>query len=60
MGGVVVEVVVVGWRQKAMSQFVTHVNLDQHSNARAHNHTRAGICNVHYMYSLYSFVGSIT
>ena len=39
VGGVVVEVVVVGWRQKAMSPFVMHVNLDQHSNARAHDHT---------------------
>ena len=37
VGSVVVEVVVVRWRQKAMSQFVMHVNLDQHSNAHAHD-----------------------
>ena len=51
-------------KTKGMSQFVTRVNLDQHSNARARDHAHTGICSVHYMYcfvvSLYSFVGSIT
>ena len=33
-----------------VSQFVTRVNLDQHSNACARDRAHVGICSVHYIY----------
>ena len=38
------------------SQFVTRVNLDQHSNTCTRDRAHAGICSVHY---IYTFVVSI-
>ena len=43
-------------KTKGVSQFVTHVNLDQHSNAHAHDHAHAGICSVHYMYCFVVYI----
>ena len=34
-------------KTQGVSQFVTHVNLDQHSNTCARDHAHAGICSVH-------------
>ena len=39
-----------------VSQFVTRVNLDQHSNARARDHAHAGICSVYYMYCIVVYI----